>query len=138
VTYSEPIEARPLTDREREVLDFMLAVDDPRIPALREQARSARVIGQCTCGCATIDLEVDRDSGTPANLRSPAVSAFRRMGNVAPEASVFELLLFLDDGWLSSLEIVYHTADPKPIFPPSSAFDPPEVTSWQDHGMPAK
>lgn len=54
---------RALSDREAEILRFMLGVDDDRLDPLREQAASAVVTGMCTCGCATIHLAVDRVRG---------------------------------------------------------------------------
>lgn len=69
---------RPLTEREAEILDFGLGIEEPRLAPLREQARTAAVARTCACGCETIDLAVDRDSGNPANLCSPVVSADSR------------------------------------------------------------
>jgi hypothetical protein len=41
-----------------------------------------------------------------------------------------ELLLFTDDGWLSSVELVWHGDDPPPSFPPVSSFNAPrQLTS---------
>ena len=51
---------RPLSAREAETLRFILSHDDPRLVPLREQAEVASVRGMCHCGCATIDLAVDR------------------------------------------------------------------------------
>jgi hypothetical protein len=48
---------RALTDRERAVLDALLAVEFEGVAALREQARTARVVGMCDCGCPSITFE---------------------------------------------------------------------------------
>jgi hypothetical protein len=112
---------RPLTDHEAEILDFLLRIDDDRLAPLREQARTAVVTGTCGCGCATIDLAVDRDNGGPADLCSPVVSADSRAADDVPAVG---LLLFLDDGWLSLLEIWYIEAPPGE-FPAATAFEAP-------------
>jgi hypothetical protein len=40
-----------------------------------------------------------------------------------PEKAL-ELLLFVDDGWLAGVEIVYHGAEPPREFPPPETFLP--------------
>jgi hypothetical protein len=46
---------RPLTDRERSVLGFLLDSDFDGVDELRAQSTSAFVVGRCDCGCPTID-----------------------------------------------------------------------------------
>jgi len=112
---------RSISAREAEILQYLLSVDDDRLAPPRVQAPTAYVIGMCTCGCATIDLAVDRDRTQPAALCSQVVSADT---GVVAGAPVFGLLLFLDEGWLSQLEIWWIDAPP-PEFPPVTAFGPP-------------
>jgi hypothetical protein len=111
---------RSLSDRESEILHFLLAVDDDRLAPLREQAATAYVTGMCGCGCATIDLAVDRERTSPASLCSPVVSADTPL---VDERS-FGLLVFLDEGWLSGLEIYYFDTPP-PQFPAPDVFNSP-------------
>jgi len=66
---------RQLTHREAEVLDFMLAVEDPRIEPLRAQRRGVVATGRCGCGCASIDLAVGRAQSQPATICSPPIEA---------------------------------------------------------------
>lgn len=47
---------RPLTDRERAVLDALLAVDFEGVESCRRQAPEVRVIGMCGCGCPSVDF----------------------------------------------------------------------------------
>jgi hypothetical protein len=47
---------RPLTDRERHVLDALLAVDFDGVEHLRQEARDAVVVRGCDCGCPSIDF----------------------------------------------------------------------------------
>lgn len=54
---------RPLSERERTVLDALLAVEFDGVEALREQAREAQVVGGCGCGCPSIDFSSQRGDG---------------------------------------------------------------------------
>ena len=47
---------RALTDRERDVLNALLAVDFKGVRKYRRQARKAKVVGLCGCGCPSIDF----------------------------------------------------------------------------------
>jgi hypothetical protein len=119
---------RPLSDREAETLRFMLSPDDPRLVPLRQQADTAVVVGMCPCGCATIDFAVDRESAQPApGLHSAVVNAGTPQfdANKGPH----EFILFLDHGWLSSLEVVYYSSEPPVEFPPIDDFEPPYLTA---------
>lgn len=51
------MDARPLTQRERAVLDALLAVDFPGVETLRHQATKAVVVDTCGCGCPSIDFQ---------------------------------------------------------------------------------
>jgi len=51
------MDARPLTPRERAVLDALLAIDLHDADSLRRQAADAVVAGTCGCGCPSIDFE---------------------------------------------------------------------------------
>jgi hypothetical protein len=119
---------RPLTNRERATLEFVLSVDDNRAEPLRIQASAAIVESMCGCGCATINLRVDRSIGTPSAFGSPAINAFKKgLLDGVSDAEPYELLLFLDDGWLASLELVWYGDKPIPDFPDISTFEAPEV-----------
>jgi hypothetical protein len=105
----------------------MLSPDDSRLVALRAQAQVAMVTGMCECGCATVYLDVDRSRSRPAvGLRSPATKA--TSCEESDSTKIFWLILFLRDGWLSSLEIAYIDAMPAE-FPPSEDFRSPQVGS---------
>ena len=115
---------RPLTAREAETLRFMLSPADPRLVRLREQSRVAVVTGKCPCGCATIDLSVDRAKASAASgLCHAAINALTPKFD--PVLGPRELIVFLDEGWLSSLEVVYYSVQPPHEFPSIEDFDPP-------------
>ena len=129
MTPPAPAFPRKLTRREAQVLDYILAVDDRRVEPLRRQRKSAVVTGMCGCGCASIDLAVDRQGTDPADLCSQPLSADLTNEAMAkwPEPNeAFGLLLFLDEGWLSLLEI-WWIQKPPAEFPPPSAFTLPRV-----------
>jgi hypothetical protein len=121
---------RPLSPRERDLVEFLLTGDFPGVEALREQARQARVIGRCDCGCPTIDLAIDREHARPAQTA-------HRVPVSAPAAgwAPFEILLLVDDdGWIDSLEYVDYTGTPPADFPPRDAFEPPIALSAPSQG----
>ncbi|WP_130511266.1 hypothetical protein [Krasilnikovia cinnamomea] len=57
------MDARPLTQREREVLEALLTVDFQDVERLRRQAADVAVVGMCGCGCPSIDFERGRGLG---------------------------------------------------------------------------
>lgn len=115
---------RTLTASEADALEFMLSVADARIEPLRRQAEFAAVNWECTCGCATVHFVIDRSRASAAKgLCSPVLDAYRR-GPVDLDRFC-ELIVFLDDGWLSSLELVWYGAMPIVEFPPPTEFEPP-------------
>ncbi|WIM99724.1 hypothetical protein ACTOB_003385 [Actinoplanes oblitus] len=57
------MDARPLTQRERAVLDALLAVDFPDVATLRCQAMEIVVVDTCGCGCPSIDFQRGRGPG---------------------------------------------------------------------------
>ena len=88
--------------------------------ALRAQAETARVIRECECGCATIDMTTDPALPPAEGVTEPnAVEAPGRGGEA------LELILFVRDGRLSSLEIVSYDVATLEVFPPPSEFGLP-------------
>lgn len=53
---------RPLSDRERAVLDALLA-GSPDAREFRSQAEDVRVVGTCGCGCPSVDFFNDPGAG---------------------------------------------------------------------------
>ena len=128
---------RRLTSREREVLDFLISVDDPAAEALRIQAATARVTEECECGCGGIGLVVDREGAPRVDLgsqetavhgwrlsielggpfrirRRPRGTKVLRYAHVTstyvdPEdpEATGWLILQVDDGWIADIEIAW-------------------------------
>jgi hypothetical protein len=118
---------RPLTDREAETLEFMLSAAFPGNEVLREQASRALVVEQCTCGCATIDLGLQSDAPVAPEIQgAPLIQTRARDMDAHPAG----LMLFVRDGRLSSLEIVWY--DESQIigeFPAPEFWEPPSATT---------
>lgn len=64
----------------------------------------------CPCGCATVDLEVDRTAAAPADVRGDTV-----LEAGCPGGGV---LLFVQDGYLALLEIYSFLDAPLTTWPP--------------------
>jgi hypothetical protein len=120
---------RPLTAREREILDFLLAVEVPGVEELRSQADVA-VAKPWAVGQASIDLVVDRQRARrSARALSPHLEiAARRRSDLSGCAS--ELFLSVHEGWVESVAIVLRDPrEPPPeVFPSPGDFEPPQAT----------
>jgi hypothetical protein len=110
------IEPRPLTGAELAVLDALLSNDFVGAAELRAQAGRAVVVGRCDCGCPTIDIESTGDRAV--GLGAARLAPFELRVTPAHEESPGDVLLFLNDGRLSSLEYVFYTDDPPDDWPP--------------------
>src|SRR5437899_2153262 len=111
---------RTLTAYERTLLDFLLSGPLGR-PKLREQARTAKVVGQCDCGCRSVVLEADPSAPSatcgPNEISiKPAVVHITAYGR-SPDNLVVEVTLHVIDGRIDELEIwdgESHGAAPDP------------------------
>jgi hypothetical protein len=93
--------APELTEREAEILDYLLAAL-PDSEQLREQAATARLLHTCSCGCATVALVTDPAVAAAHDLPIAAV----RSAGADPQAP--ELVLRIEHGRLASIEIDGH------------------------------
>jgi hypothetical protein len=105
------VATRPLTDREREILYFLLgAAGLPDRDALLHQAEVAVVDEDrhCPCGCASITLVVDAATAPQARpLPYPCVSAFAN--DLKLVAKQHGLTLYENEHTYT-----YHGSDPVP------------------------
>ena len=96
------MQQRPLTTREREILDFLLSVDAPGIEELRQQANFADA-GPRVVGDASIDLVIDRDRAPRSVLAlSPRLEIAARRRHDLTVPGVGFLSLFTRVGWRAS------------------------------------
>ncbi|WP_405647881.1 hypothetical protein [Streptomyces sp. NBC_00019] len=104
--------AEPLSPEVAATLRALLAGSDAVSGALLAQVPHTRVVGRCRCGCATVDLEVDRTVVAPAPSHdNPAVDA----GYTAPHSA--GVMVFAKDGYLSLLEIYSVSDEPISTWP---------------------
>jgi len=109
---------RPLQPEVTDTLQTLLRGDDPVFTALREQIPFARVVSGCECGCPSAGLEVDRARVQPAPSRvSPIASGWYDDGT-------HDVVLFTEDGYLSSLELNYVSDDVPTSWPSPGLLDP--------------
>lgn len=106
-THADPATPRPLTPRERAVLDALLREDFPGAPELRAQVASTTVSGTCGCGCPTVYLSVG------ATTAAPAIAARVPVGAEVSDTDGDSVLLFADNGHLSSLEYAWVERPPR-------------------------
>lgn len=112
---------RHLSAEEQAVILALLAQDFPGAEELRAQVSSAVIAGRCGCGCATLDF---RSGMGPPALACPVqdgvlISAFTR-------ARGDGVLLFVEDGYLSCLEVYATEDEPAPLpHPEDLIVDPP-------------
>lgn len=94
---------RQLTPRERDILEMLLSVETPGIEELRTQVPYVEA-ARWNCGCASFDLRVDRQRARRSPVTtSPTVEAITRDQDDVNRT--FGLLLWVEDGWLSGVEI---------------------------------
>lgn len=101
---------RPMTVDESRVLELLLGAEFPGVEALRVQAHSAVVVGECLCGCPSIALAVPGDVPLASfeGRLAPTEGSVRAKDGGTPG----EIILFVDNGRLSHLEYVYYDAPP--------------------------
>jgi hypothetical protein len=100
------------------VLDLLLMEDFDGVEELRRQALQTTVVGVCDCGCPTIYLCVAQGA-TPAPIQSRLAPVEARVSPQSDEPPG-EVILFLKDGWLDSLEYVFYTDLPPSDWPSAS------------------
>lgn len=110
-------EPQPLNDDEQRVLELILGASFEGVEPLRAQAVDVRVEGGCTCGCPSIELAV---GASPPRSRSTEALVPVEL-NVAPlaEEAPAQVILFVRDGELSCLELVFYEDSPPTVWPTS-------------------
>ena len=93
---------RELTDAERNIVQFMLCEPFPGRDELLRQAETVRTTGaSCDCGCPSFGLAPDTSLAPAHVLERVPVSASGR----DPGGTLVGVLLFVDDGYMSNLEV---------------------------------
>lgn len=112
----EEILPRPLRPVERDLLVFLLQAEFPGSTDLRSQVDHATVVSRCGCGCPSVGLSVDKESAPPAMFYDDIPVE----GLPVEEPTDPAVLLFVRDGYLDDLELMYLTDKPPPEWPPIS------------------
>jgi len=110
---------RPLSEAERAVIERLLASPFPGSDELLAQLRHTTVDGGCHCGCATVNLSVDRAGAAPA----PVISAAPVSADISDGDTYTGVVLLVNSGFLSCLE-VYSIGEPVRRLPPPHAIWP--------------
>jgi hypothetical protein len=111
-----PCAPRPLSSEELALAEFLLSVEFRGRDELHKQLESAQVTGTCECGCGTILIRVNGATDNAAATERVVVEAYGKGVDV---------LMYVRDGALSSIEIVDH-GDARPLRYPR----PEELTLW--------
>ena len=118
---------RSLTEREREILDFLLTADLPGIEKLREQVETARAVRYSSRDPSFgLWLEHwDDDEWLPSSARArPLIQTHTKwQGN----KNLYSLILWVDShGGPDSVELTpFHESEWPEVLPPPSEFEPP-------------
>ncbi|WP_133884155.1 hypothetical protein [Glycomyces sp. NRRL B-16210] len=108
----------PLPTEVIATLQVLLAGADPSFTALRAQIPFARVVGGCPCGCPSVGIEVDRLAIGPAPSRSSPIAS----GWYGDQTH--DVVLFTEDGYLSSLELNSVSDDVPTTWPAPAILEP--------------
>jgi hypothetical protein len=101
---------RPLTQRERDVLNVLLTADFPDAEALRAQAADVEVVGVCGCGCPSVDFR-----------KEPGVGLHVRVNASIAGGSHDGLFLYTLEGHLGGIEYVGNSVESDPSELPEPA-----------------
>ena len=124
---------RPLTPEERAILDVLLSREFPGRAELAAQAESVRTGGSsCSCGCPSFSLIADRTLA-PAPVTQRMVSDAH---GPDPNGNVVGVLLFVDSGYLSNVEVYDMMCEDKGFagLPDASGLTLSEWSEPNEHG----
>ncbi len=110
---------RPMTPRERAVLELMLSVDFQGVGELRRQSKSVLAAMRCPCGCPSVDF-----------AHPPTMSGMEIRVNAEVENSDDGLFLFTHDGWLGGIEWVGFSDEPPEELPDPALLRVELAASW--------
>lgn len=113
---------RPLSQRERDVLEYLLSLDFPGVSELREQAKHVSVVAESD-HCPTIDLVVDHSKAKPAKVSDILpVTTYTK-----DDVNFVHVNLFVRDGWLSEIDVGHYDYIPSELPPPDELVPPREI-----------
>ncbi len=102
-----PLESRPASPEELEVLRFLLSFEFEGVGSLRRDLDDLWVQSSCSCGCGSIELIPAARSTPPAEHRPAPLDISVRAEGASPAGG---MILFTSEGHLAELE-VYSVGD---------------------------
>lgn len=115
-----PSSARPLSDRESALLDLLLGEDFPGVEALRVQRETVRVRDVRRERGSIVLLEVAADAPRAAVVHTVPVET-----RVRGSEPLKEVLLFVKQGVLDSIELVDYSGSEPEELPEVETLEPP-------------
>ena len=115
---------RRLTPREAAVLGYLLSADFPGVSQLRAQAGEAKVKRDHT---ESPNIEFEIEPSLPTAAVSSRVPVEARVNGSDPPV---DILLFVENGVLDSLELVTHESGALTEFPSPQELAEPTVNPW--------
>jgi hypothetical protein len=108
------IDPRPISASEQAVLDHVLGGGSPEALRLRQQVPSLVAVARCDCGCPTIEFDTP---GAASDAVSFPLDVEGQVLGRDDEPPV-DILVFVRDGRLSSLELVSYGDGTPSEWPP--------------------
>src|SRR5687768_1398496 len=101
---------RPLTDTEKAIAwDLLNGAGVRELDILAQQLTAAVATRKCECVCPTISMAVDRSHAKPTSYSGTPVATADYDGG--------SIMVWIEDGWLSHLEIYWWSDDAPTEFP---------------------
>lgn len=117
-----PVATRPLTDRERNLAQWMLEHGSPEASAFQAQlAHAEATTWRCPCGCASFNFKVEGKPEAPPGVHI--------LGDfvVGEGDGMFGIFIFESGGTLSGLEVYSLAAEAPPVLPA-----PEQLRPWSE------
>jgi hypothetical protein len=108
------IEPRRVNEEERAMLELILGGATEEAERLRAQVPELVVVGRCGCGCPTIEFETSIVSTGSVSQLAGFEGTVPASGTEPP----VDILVFVNDGVLSSLELVSYGDHVNSSWPP--------------------
>ena len=94
------LENRPLTEEEKSLLLFLLVNAGEEAAAFLPQIENAMVVGRCSCGCPTVDLQVSEKAEASPHKTNVIADVI----GITADGRQVGVIVFAGQGRLSCLE----------------------------------
>ena len=109
---------RPLSANERAVLEALIpegGFEDADV--YRAQLDHATVVARCTCGCPSIDLQVDATAPRSVHAGDPSLPLWGSVGDPGDVDGLMDIVVWAPEGALTELEVMYYGSGPPTTLP---------------------